>query len=275
MPPDDALVLDGVTVVFHPGSVTEVRALDSVDLALARGSFSVVLGTNGSGKSSLLGAVAGSFPLAAGRVHLDGQDATHWTEQRRARLLGRVFQNPFAGTAADLTVAENLTLSARRGAPRGLRRALSGARRHALSTAVARLGMGLEDRLDTPIGLLSGGQRQALTLLMATLAKPTLLLLDEHTAALDPRSAERVIELTREVVAAQHLTTLMVTHSMAQAAQLGDRVLIMHRGRLVYDIPDARRQRLTEGDILQLFDQLRWADRLDVSAADLLREAYV
>jgi putative ABC transport system ATP-binding protein len=135
--------------------------------------------------------------------------------------------------------------------------------------------MGLEDRLDTPIGLLSGGQRQALTLLMATLAKPTLLLLDEHTAALDPRSAERVIELTREVVAAQHLTTLMVTHSMAQAAQLGDRVLIMHRGRLVYDIPDARRQRLTEGDILQLFDQLRWADRLDVSAADLLREAYV
>ena len=273
--PEIALRLDAVSQVFHPDTPNEVRALDAVDLELARGTSTVVLGTNGSGKSCLLGVIAGSLPGAGGRVHLDGREVTDWTEQRRARLVGRVFQNPLAGTASDLTVAENLVLAARRGGRRWLRPALGSDRRRGIREQVAQLGMGLEDRLDTPIGLLSGGQRQALTVLMATMVRPTLLLLDEHTAALDPRSAELVIRLTREVIAEGELTTLMVTHSLSQAVQLGDRVLVMHRGRLVYDIARLRRQRLAESDLLQLFDQLRWADRLDQSAAEMLRQAYV
>lgn len=273
--PEIALRLDAISHVFHPGTPNEVRALDSVDLELVRGTFTVVLGTNGSGKSSLLGAIAGSLALAGGRVYLDGRDVTRWTERRRAHMIGRVFQNPFTGTASDLTVAENLMLAARRGGRRGLRLALSSDRRRSIRETVARLGMGLEDRLDTPIGWLSGGQRQALTVLMATMVHPRLLLLDEHTAALDPRSAELVIRLTQELISAGGLTTLMVTHSMAQAVQLGDRVLVMHRGRLVYDIPEVRRQRLAADDLLQLFDQLRWADRLDYSAAEMLRHGYL
>jgi putative ABC transport system ATP-binding protein len=273
--PEIALRLEAVSHVFHPGTPNQVRALDSVDLELARGGFAVVLGTNGSGKSSLLGAIAGSLAHARGRVYLDGQEVTHWTEHRRAHLIGRVFQNPFTGTASDLSVAENLTLAARRGRQRWLGAALGADRRRAIREQVARLGMGLEHRLDTPIGLLSGGQRQALTVLMATMVRPSLLLLDEHTAALDPRSAELVIRLTREVITSGGLTTLMVTHSMAQAVRLGDRVLVMHRGRLVYDIAEIRRQRLAEDDLLQLFDQLRWDDRLDDSAAEMLRRAYV
>ena len=262
---DCALRLDGVTHAFHPATSNEVRALDGIDLELERGGFTVVLGTNGSGKSSLLGAVAGSLRITRGKVFLDGRDVTGWTEQRRARLIGRVFQNPFTGTASELSIAENLVLAGRRAASRGLRRALSRVRREAIREEVYRLGMGLEDRLDTPIGLLSGGQRQALTVLMATRVRPTLLLLDEHTAALDPRSADLVVRLTQEVV----------THSMAQAVRLGARILIMHRGRLVHDIADVRTRRLTEADLLQLFDQLRWTDRLDESAADMLRRSYV
>jgi putative ABC transport system ATP-binding protein len=273
--PDIALRLEAVSHVFHPGTPNEVRALDSVDLELARGTFTVVLGSNGSGKSTLLGAIAGSLALASGKIYLEGRDVTGWTERRRAHMIGRVFQNPFTGTASDLSVAENLMLASRRGGRRGLRLALTAHRRREVREKVARLGMGLEDRLDTPIGWLSGGQRQALTMLMATMVHPTLLLLDEHTAALDPRSAELVIRLTQELVAAGGLTTLMVTHSMAQAVQLGDRVLVMHRGRLVYDIPEARQQRLAGDDLLQLFDQLRWSDRLDSSAAEMLRHGYV
>lgn len=273
--PEIALRLEAVSHVFHAGTPNEVRALDAVDLQLARGSFTVVLGTNGSGKSSLLGAIAGSLGLTGGRVYLDEREVTRWTEQRRAHLIGRVFQNPFTGTASDLSVAENLTLASRRGGRRWLRPALGPERRRGIQEKVALLGMGLEDRLDTPIGQLSGGQRQALTVLMATMVRPALLLLDEHTAALDPRNAELVTRLTQEVITAGELTTLMVTHSMPQAVQLGDRVLVMHRGRLVYDIAELRRQRLREDDLLQLFDQLRWADRLDDSAAEMLRRAYV
>ena len=273
--PEIALRLEAVSHVFHEGTPNEVRALDAVDLQLERGSFTAVLGTNGSGKSSLLNVIAGSLPATGGKVYLGAREVTSWPEQRRAHLVGRVFQNPFTGTASDLSVAENLTLAARRGGRRRLGRALSAVRRRAIGEQVARLRMGLEERLGTPIGLLSGGQRQALTVLMATVVRPDLLLLDEHTAALDPRSAELVIELTQEVVAAGGLTTLMVTHSMSQAARLGDRILVMHRGRIVYDLRDVRRQRLTEGDLLQLFDQLRWSDRLDESAARMLRDAYV
>ena len=270
-----ALRLQQVSHLFNPGTPNEMRALDNVELELDQGSFTVVLGANGSGKSSLLGAIAGSLSPARGRIFLGEQEVTEWPEHRRARLIGRVFQNPLTGTAANLTVAENLTVAARRGSRRLLRPALGAERKRAIQEQVARLGMGLEQRLDTPIGILSGGQRQALTVLMATMVKPTLLLLDEHTAALDPRSAELVVGLTRDVITAGGLTTLMVTHSLAQAVQLGDRVLVMHRGKLVYDISDVRRQRLTEDDLLRLFDQLRWADRLDESAATMLRHGYV
>jgi putative ABC transport system ATP-binding protein len=273
--PEIALRLEAVSHAFYRGTASEVRALDQVDLELERGTFTVVLGTNGSGKSSLLNAIAGSLALAGGRVYLDGREVTHWAEQRRARLVSRVFQNPFTGTASDLSVAENLVLADRRGGQRWLRPGLGRDRRKAIGERVAQLGMGLEDRLDTPIGMLSGGQRQALTVLMATMVRPTLLLLDEHTAALDPRSAEQVIKLTQGAITAGGLTTLMVTHSMGQAVQLGDRVLVMHRGRIVHDLADIRRRRLTEDDLLQLFDQLRWADRLDESAAAMLRRAYV
>jgi len=273
--PEIALRLEAVSHAFYSGTASEVRALDHVDVELERGTFTVVLGTNGSGKSSLLNAIAGSLTLAGGRVFLDQREVTHWTEQRRARLVSRVFQNPFTGTASDLTVAENLVLADRRGGQRWLRPGLGRDRRNAIRERVAQLGMGLEERLDMPIGMLSGGQRQALTVLMATMVRPTLLLLDEHTAALDPRSAEQVIKLTQGAITAGGLTTLMVTHSMSQAVQLGDRVLVMHRGRVVYDLRDIRRRRVTEEDLLQLFDQLRWADRLDDSAAEMLRRAYV
>jgi putative ABC transport system ATP-binding protein len=273
--PEIVLRLEAVSHVFNPGKPSEVRALDRVDLELERGTFTVLVGTNGSGKSSLLNAIAGSLALAGGRVYLDGREVTHWTAQRRARLISRVFQNPFTGTASDLSVAENLALAAGRGGQRLLRRALGRGRRRATREKVARLDMGLEDRLDLPVGLLSGGQRQALTVLMATMVPPTLLLLDEHTAALDPRSAEQVIRLTQAAITAGGLTTLMVTHSMTQAVELGDRVLIMHRGRVAYNLGDLRGRRLSEDDLLQLFDQLRWADRLDDSTAEMLRRAYV
>jgi putative tryptophan/tyrosine transport system ATP-binding protein len=270
-----ALRVESISHVFHPGTPSEVRALDTVDLELGRGTFTVVLGTNGSGKSSLLNAIAGSLPLSSGRICLDGQDVTRWPEHRRARLISRVFQNPFTGTASELSVAENLALAAGRGGRSWLSRTLDRDRRRFLRERVAQLGMGLEDRLDTPIGLLSGGQRQALTVLMATMVRPTLLLLDEHTAALDPRSAEQVTRLTQQAIAAGRLTTLMVTHSMTEAVQMGERVLIMHRGRVAYDLGEVRRRRLAENDLLQLFDQLRWADRLDDSAAGMLQRAYV
>jgi putative ABC transport system ATP-binding protein len=267
------LEVSGLRHTFHPGTPAEMRALQGIDLSLERGAFLVVLGTNGSGKSTLLNAVAGSFLANHGSIRLAGENITRWPEHRRATLIGRVFQNPFSGTAPTMTVAENLALAAHRTRQGGLGRALGRLRRREIAAQVERLGTGLEHRLDAPIGLLSGGQRQALTLLMATMVKPSLLLLDEHTAALDPRSAEQVIRLTQAAVARGALTTLMVTHSLGQAVALGDRILVMHRGRVVHDLGDVRRRRLTEGDLLQLFDRLRWADRLDTAAAEMLRRA--
>ena len=179
--------------------------------------------------------MAGSFAVDSGSIALDGTDITRWPEHRRARLIGRVFQNPFSGTAPTMSIAENLALAARRGQPRGLGWACSTRLRSELRDRVATLRLGLEDRLDNPIGSLSGGQRQALTLLMASWLRPTLLLLDEHTAALDPKSADQVIRLSEEIIARDRLTTLMVTHSMEQAANLGDRLIMMHRGRVLHD----------------------------------------
>jgi putative tryptophan/tyrosine transport system ATP-binding protein len=269
------LELHGLRQTFNPGTVNEVRALQGVDLTLDEGSFVVVLGTNGSGKSTLLNAVAGSFLLDAGRIRLDGHDVTRWPEHRRARLIGRVFQNPFSGTAPGMSIAENFALAARRGRPRGLGWALAPDLMGALRDRVAGLRMGLEDRLDNAIGSLSGGQRQALTLLMATWLRPRLLLLDEHTAALDPKSADQVITLSDEVIRRDGLTTLMVTHSMAQAVAYGDRIIMMHRGQVVHDFRGAEKRRLRSEDLIDRFDEIRRREQLDEGAAAMLRELYV
>jgi putative tryptophan/tyrosine transport system ATP-binding protein len=269
------LEIRGVSKTFNPGTVNEVRALQGVDLTIDEGSFVVVIGTNGSGKSTLLNAVAGAFIVDVGTIHIDGHDVTRWPEHRRATLIGRVFQNPFSGTAPDMSIAENIALAGRRGRSRGLGWALRGNFAAEMCERVRRLGMGLEDRLDNAIGSLSGGQRQALTLLMATWLKPKLLLLDEHTAALDPKSAEQVIRLSNEVIAHDQLTTMMVTHSMQQAANLGDRLIMMYRGRIIHDFRGAEKRRLRVDDLLARFEDVRRSEQLDESAAELLRRAYV
>ncbi|MBW2497225.1 MAG: ATP-binding cassette domain-containing protein, partial [Deltaproteobacteria bacterium] len=222
------LRISGISKTFNAGTNNEVHALTNVSIDLAEGSFLVIIGTNGSGKSTLLNAVAGSFTVDSGSVHLAGSEITKWSEHRRAKLIGRVFQNPFSGTAPSMSIAENLALAALRGRRRGLGPAINSSVRQELRDRVRTLNMGLEDRLDNPIGSLSGGQRQALTLLMASWLKPDLLLLDEHTAALDPKSADQVIALTHEIINRDKLTTLMVTHSMQQAVNLGDRIVMMH-----------------------------------------------
>jgi putative tryptophan/tyrosine transport system ATP-binding protein len=269
------LEIENVYKTFNEGTAYEVRALQGLSATVDEGSFTIVIGTNGSGKSCLLNAIAGTFLVDKGRLRLAGQDITRWPEYRRAALLGRVFQNPFTGTAPNLSIAENLALAARRGARRGLGAAVSSRMRKQLRDAVAKLNLGLEDRLDTPIGSLSGGQRQALTLLMAVWQKPRLLLLDEHTAALDPKSAEQVVTLSEEIVSRERLTTLMVTHSMPQAARLGDRLLMMHRGKVVLDLRGDQKRRVRAEDLLAHFEEIRRADLLDESAAELLERCYV
>jgi putative tryptophan/tyrosine transport system ATP-binding protein len=269
------LEITDIRKTFHAGTPNEVRALRGVSLTIERRSFVCVIGTNGSGKSTLLNAVAGAFLVDSGRIQLDGTDITRWPEHRRARLIGRVFQDPFSGTAPSMTIAENLALAARRGQIRGLTWALTPNRRGKLRDQVAAMGLGLEDRLSNPIGTLSGGQRQSLTLLMAGLVKPSLLLLDEHTAALDPKSADQVIRLTQDFISRDHLTTLMVTHSMQQAASLGDRVIMMDRGQIAFDISGQAKRRLKAEDLLSRFEELRRANQLDESAAEMLRTQYV
>ncbi len=269
------LEVNRVYKTFNGGTPNEVRALRGVDLTIDDGSFVIVIGTNGSGKSTTLNAVAGTFIVDRGTIRLDGTDITQWPEHRRASMIGRVFQNPFSGTAPSMSIAENLTLAAKRGRPRGLGWALARSMRDEFRDRVRRLNMRLEERLDNPIGSLSGGQRQALTLLMASWLKPKLLLLDEHTAALDPKSADQVIQLSDEIVARDRLTTLMVTHSMQQAAQMGDRLVMMHRGAVIHDFRGAEKQRLRANDLLQRFEDVRRAEQLDESAADMLRRLYV
>jgi putative ABC transport system ATP-binding protein len=269
------LEIDNIAKTFHAGTPNEVRALQGVDLTIDEGSFVIVIGTNGSGKSTLLNAVAGSFFVDTGHLRLKGVDITRWPEHRRAKFIGRVFQNPFTGTAPSMTIAENLALASRRGRSRGLSWALSPHKRDELYERVRAMGLGLENRLDNAIGSLSGGQRQSLTLLMAGLIKPDLLLLDEHTAALDPKSADQVIRLTEEVIRKDKLTTMMVTHSMHQAAHLGDRLIMMVRGRVIHDFRGAEKQRLTPEDLLARFDEVRRADQLDESAAAMLERQYV
>jgi putative tryptophan/tyrosine transport system ATP-binding protein len=273
---EPALVLEDLHHTFSRGTPDEQRALDGVDLTMEERDFIVVIGRNGSGKSTLLNAIAGTVIPDQGQVRIGGRDVTRWPESRRAGLVGRVFQNPISGTIGDLTIAENLAVAAKRGMRHGvLRNALGGGRRRELADGVRELGLGLEDRLDTPVGALSGGQRQALTLLMATWVRPTLLLLDEHTSALDPRSTEQMVQLTDRLIRSEGLTTLMVTHSIPQAVALGDRVLVVHRGRVVESIGGARKRRLRVEDLYDAFDRLRSADLVDESTAEMVRRLYL
>jgi putative tryptophan/tyrosine transport system ATP-binding protein len=271
-----ALALENLHHTFFPDTPNEQRALQGVDLTMEPRAFVIVLGNNGSGKSTLLNAIAGTLSPDRGTVRIGGRDVTRWAEWRRAALVGRVFQNPMSGSIPRLTVAENLAVAARRGHRRGvLVGALARGRRRELAERVSELGLGLEDRLDTPVGALSGGQRQALTLLMATLVRPELLLLDEHTSALDPSSTEQVVQLTEQIIRKEGLTTLMVTQSMQQAVALGDRVLIMHQGRIVENIGGARKRQLRVEELLDSFDRLRTADLVDQSSAEMLRRLYI
>ncbi len=269
------LTVSNLHKTFNPGTANEVRALQGVNLDLPEGAFLVILGGNGSGKSTLLNAVAGSFRLDQGEVRLAGRDVTRWPEHQRARLIGRVFQNPFTGTAPGMSIAENLALAARRSQRRHLRWALPRSLMDELRDRVRQLKLGLEDRLGSSIGSLSGGQRQALTLLMATWLKPALLLLDEHTAALDPKSADLVIRTTEETISRHRLTTLMVTHSMQQAVNLGDRIVIMHKGAVAHRFDGPDKQRLEVADLLARFEDLRRREMLDETAAALLKDTYI
>jgi putative ABC transport system ATP-binding protein len=269
------LKIENICKTFNPGTPNEVQALRGVDLTIDEGSFVCVLGTNGSGKSTTLNAVAGTFLVDQGNILLDGVDITRWSENKRARYIGRVFQNPFSGTAPNMTIQENMALAFKRGQKRGLGWGLPKSLTNSFKQLVKPLNMGLEDRLDNPIGKLSGGQRQALTLLMATALKPKLLLLDEHTAALDPKTAAKVIDLTQQVISRDQLTTLMVTHSMQQAVNLGDRIVMMHQGRVAYDFKGDDKKRLKVNDLLALFDELRRKDNIDPAVATLHQEQYV
>ncbi len=249
------LEIRNIRKTFHAGTVNEKIALDGVSLTLETGQFVTVIGGNGAGKSTMLNAVAGTLSVDSGAIILDGVDITHMPEYRRAKYLGRVFQDPMMGTAGDMWIEENLALAAMRGKRRGFRWGVKKEDREFFRQQLATLELGLEDRLTVKTRLLSGGQRQALTLLMAALEKPKLLLLDEHTAALDPRTAAKVLEISDRIVAENHLTTLMVTHNMRDAIAHGDRLIMMDGGRIVLDISGEEKKKLTVQDLLQRFGQ--------------------
>ncbi len=249
--------LDGIAVTFNPGTPLETPALRGIDLDIPAGQFVTVIGSNGAGKSTLLNVLAGDVAPGRGTVAIDGSDVTRWPAPRRAPLVARVFQDPMAGTCEAMTIEENLALAAARGARRGVRPALDRVRRAGFRDRLAQLGLGLEHRLGEEMGLLSGGQRQAVSLLMATLSDMKILLLDEHVAALDPRTAEFVLGLTRRIVAELGLTALMVTHSMRHALDCGDRTLMLHEGRVAFDLTGSERRGLDVPDLLDLFGRLR------------------
>lgn len=229
--------------------------MQGVNLTLNEGDFCTIIGGNGAGKSTMLNAVAGVWPVDSGSIIINGQDVTGLCEHKRASLLGRVFQDPMTGTAADMQIDENMALAARRGLRRGLRWGIGKAERESYRDVLATLGLGLEDRLTAKVGLLSGGQRQALTLLMATLKRPELLLLDEHTAALDPKTAAKVLEATDRVIAEHGLTALMVTHNMHDAITHGNRLIMMHEGRIILDIDPETKKHLKVEDLLNMFEK--------------------
>lgn len=248
---------------FNAGTVNEKQALRGISLTLNDGDFCTVIGGNGAGKSTLLNAVAGTFPVDAGSISLGDVDVTKLPEHKRAQYIGRVFQDPMLGTAPTMQIEENLALAARRGKSRGLRWGITKTEREDYIQRLKILDLGLEERLTSKVGLLSGGQRQALTLLMATLIKPQLLLLDEHTAALDPKTAAKVLDATDRLVAKDHLTTLMITHNMKDAISHGNRLIMMYEGRIVIDVSGEEKKKLTVPQLLELFSKVSGSDEAD------------
>ena len=253
------LKITGLEKTFEAGTINEKKALCGIDLTLSEGDFVTVIGGNGAGKSTLLNAIAGVFPIDQGHIVLGDQEITRLPEHKRARLLGRVFQDPMMGTAADMGLQENLALAYRRGQHRTLKWGITKMERAFFREQLLQLELGLEHRMATKAGLLSGGQRQALTLLMATLKKPNLLLLDEHTAALDPKTAAKVLELSDKIIAEHHLTAMMVTHNMRDAIRHGNRLIMMDGGRIILDISGEEKKRLTVEELLERFQQVSGA----------------
>ena len=247
------LELKGVSKTFNMGTVNEKKALVDIDFTIEDGDFITVIGGNGAGKSTLLNVIAGVYTPESGSIVLAGKDITRLPEHKRAKYLGRVFQDPMTGTAASMEIQENLALAYRRGKLRGLCWGVPKKEKAFFKQQLAFLGLGLEDRMTAKVGLLSGGQRQALTLLMATLKKPELLLLDEHTAALDPKTAARVLEVTEEIASRENLTTLMITHNMRDAIRYGNRLIMMHEGKIIYDVKGEEKQKLTVAELLDKF----------------------
>lgn len=245
--------LEHGTKYFHRGSVNQVLALDDISLELQEGDFATVIGSNGAGKSTLLNGLAGSFVLDQGRIFVGFRDITSWPEYRRARLISRVFQDPLLGTCPSATIEQNLALALRRGARRGLGPGVRKGDRERFRSELRNLGLGLENRLQDRVGLLSGGQRQALSMVMATLVRPEVMLLDEHVAALDPKTAGQILTLTREIIGAGKLTALMVTHNMRHAISFGNRLLMLHQGRIILDLKGAEKAELSVEDLLEKF----------------------
>ncbi len=249
------LEITGLRKVFNRGTVNEKVALNGLNITVNDGDFVTVIGGNGAGKSTMLNAICGVFPVDEGKIVLDGNDITALPEYKRAKFLGRVFQDPMMGTSPNMEIQENLALAYRRGKSRLLRPGITKAEKELYREHLKRLGLGLEDRMTSKVGLLSGGQRQSLTLLMATLNRPDLLLLDEHTAALDPKTAAKVLALTEEITSEEKLTTIMITHNMKDAIHYGNRLVMMHEGRVVYDVSGEEKSALTVEDLLKKFEQ--------------------
>ncbi|UCH43573.1 MAG: ATP-binding cassette domain-containing protein [Dehalococcoidales bacterium] len=248
--------LTNVTKVFARGSVDEIKALDQVGLPIYNEDFITVIGSNGAGKTTLLNIIAGIFPPEkGGNITINGKDITNLSEHKRAKYIGRVYQDPHIGTAAKMTIEENLSLALLRGQSRGLSIATNRQRRQQFHSALAQLGLGLEDRLNTPVGTLSGGQRQALALMMATISKPALLLLDEHIATLDPNTARIVLELSELIIKREKMTTMMVTHNMEIALRYGNRLIMMHKGRIIVDLNQQQRSNLAVSDLVTAFER--------------------
>ncbi|SKA73268.1 ABC transporter ATP-binding protein [Desulfobaculum bizertense] len=254
------LRLEDICLSFHKGSVNEVQALNSLNLTIHEGDFITVIGSNGAGKSTLLNTLAGTYFPDSGSIVLMENDITRWPEYRRARHMGRVFQDPLMGTCASMTIAQNLALARRRSSKRSFRPGVTAADKAYFRKEVHKIGLGLEDRLNDRIGLLSGGQRQALTLLMATMVRPDILLLDEHTAALDPKTANSVLKLTEFLVEDLKLTTLMVTHNMNQAIKMGNRLIMLHQGEVILDVSGEAKQALTVNELLARFYAVKGED---------------
>lgn len=249
------LEIKNVYKTFHAGTINEKVALNGLNLTLHDGDYVTVIGGNGAGKSTMLNMITGVFPVDSGNIIIDGEEITALPEHKRAKYFGRVFQDPMTGTAADMQIEENMAIAARRGKPRTLSFGIKKAEREVYREQLATLGLGLENRLTSKVGLLSGGQRQAVTLLMATLQRPKLLLLDEHTAALDPKTAAKVLEISDKIISENHLTALMVTHNMKDAIVHGNRLIMMHEGRIIYDVAGEKKKNLQVSDLLAKFEE--------------------